>query len=173
MEIRTGTIVKALKNDPMFSAIKFVISARDREKGSMFPIRFIHSDGKRLTGCDGHRMHYANDVGIPAGLYEVARNMPTLISLEETTTNIEYPDSQHIIDLEPKKGKDDPLFAGDIEVDYAIMAKMLPDGIGVNYNFFKDAHSISPFMICTSDPNGLIVFRAENLTAIIMPFSIK
>lgn len=169
MEIRKGTIVKITKKDPMFKRVKFVISARRRDKECYFSTRFVHSDGERLVATDGHRLHCAEGIGIPDGLYNVILNTPTIVSLEEAESETDFPEFEKLLSEDlPKTGYS---LSGTDYIDYAVVSKILPDGSGINYEFFKDLHGLCHTMFCSSDLKKLIIFRGEEVTAAIMPFT--
>jgi hypothetical protein len=167
MEIRTGTIVKVTKTDPLFDRVKFVVAARLREKGYYFATQYIFSDSTRLVATDGHRLHCGEDINIPAGLYAVILNTPTLVSLEEVAKDT-FPEFEKLLSEELDKTGYSPEFIDFI--DYAVVAKMLPDGAGINYEYFKDLHKHCSTMFCSSEPQKVIIFRGENTTAVVMPF---
>ena len=168
MEIRKGTIVKVTKKDPLFDRVKFVVSARLREKPSYFATQYIFSDGTRLVATDGGRLHCGEDINIPAGLYDVILNTPTLVSLEEVNHEVSFPEFEKLLSEELDKTGYSPEFID--FVDYAVVAKMLPNGDGINYEYFKDLYKHCTTMFCSSEPKNIIIFRGENTTAVVMSF---
>jgi len=103
-------------------------------------LTFIHSDGKRLVGTDGKRLHrLLPDKPIPEGNYSpIVVNKSLIYLIEETEKGIKFPDGTSLI----YRVKDKPkqfVLSVDPSSAFACIVRAMPEKWAFNFSYLEQA----------------------------------
>lgn len=132
-------------------------------------LQYIYSDGKRIMGTDGHRLHIWYTDKYPKGFYN-----PKTMAAATVPNDFRFPDVERVI---PKTNSKDYAPSSTIEVSHLSVVMGLPligykfGPVAVNANYLDEA--LAGFagypLIYYVDGNSAVKIEEDNKLAVVMP----
>jgi len=134
-------------------------------------LNYMYSDGKRLMASDGHRLHVAPDVGLPAGYYDSALNRVAHLD------GVSYPDVDRVIpaDTDQREYREVTLSSLPVEDSGTKAFKTIyrmPTGQGIQTKYLNEAvGKVERFTYSSGAELGgaIKITHSDGRIAVIMP----